>query len=187
MPKPSNKRNDMGARLSKLQPVDEAAFKHAAPAALVWGSLLVVWMASLLPWRLWQPVPDVLLLFLVYWSFHEPQRVGLFTAFVMGLLMDVQDSSLLGLHALSYVLSCYAVLLLRRRLMRFPALVQMVHILPLLVLIALLTSTLGSWLNAKWIGWDWLWSILITGALWPVLDFIMSLPFRYSGSSDVGT
>ena len=60
-----------------------------------------MWLVSLLPWRLWQGAPDVLILIIAFWCAHEPRRVGLFTAFTFGLLMDVHDAGLLGEHALS--------------------------------------------------------------------------------------
>ncbi|MFA7438121.1 rod shape-determining protein MreD [Castellaniella sp.] len=173
--------------LARLQPVDDAAFGRSMPGWVVWGSLLLVWMASLLPWRLWQPVPDLLLLFLVYWCLHEPSRVGLTTAFVFGLLMDVHDAGLLGLQSVGYVLAAYGVELLRRRLLRFPAIVQMLHILPVLVLATLVPHLLGAWLQGAWAGWAWLWSVLMTVALWPLLDILMSLPVRSSGAGDTGS
>ena len=33
----------------------------------LWGSILVVWMVSLLPWRAWSAAPDLLLLVIVFW------------------------------------------------------------------------------------------------------------------------
>ena len=56
MPSTSNSnRHPGGSSLMDLQPVDAGAFRRAASGWLVWGSLVLVWMASLLPWRLWQP------------------------------------------------------------------------------------------------------------------------------------
>ena len=68
-----------------------------AHGVFVWATVLLVWLVSLLPWRLWQGAPDVLLLIIAFWCVHEPRRVGLFTAFFFGLLMDVHDAGPLGL------------------------------------------------------------------------------------------
>lgn len=177
-----NNRRPGGSSLMDLQPVDAGAFQGAASGWLVWGSLILVWMASLLPWRLWQPVPDVLLLVLLYWCLHAPARVGLTTAFVFGLLMDVQDTGLLGLHALCYVLAAYGVLRLSQRLRHFNSWLQTLQVLPVLVAACTLSTLLGAWLNGDWEGWEWLWSVLLTGALWPLLDILMSLlPHRLGG------
>lgn len=179
-------RHSTESSLVALQPVDSAPFHRPASAWLVWGSIILVWMASLLPWRLWQPVPDVLLLMLAFWCMNEPGRVGLVTAFVFGFLMDVHDAGLLGLHALCYVLTCYGVLHLRRRMQHFAGFVQMLHVLPVFVLAGLVSRLLGAWLNGEWVGWNWLWSALITGALWPVVDVLMFMRQRRFDDDDVG-
>lgn len=187
MPTPMNKLVRGQSTLMALQPVDAAPFQRPAPGWLVWGSLIFIWMASLLPWRLWQPVPDVLLLVLAFWCVHEPTRVGVATAFVLGLLMDVHDGGLLGLHALCYVLVAYGLLRIQQRLQHFGVLVQMLHVLPILVLANLVSILLGAWLNTEWAGWDWLWSALITGALWPLVDVLLLLYQRRPDVGDVGS
>src|SRR5690606_27976087 len=85
----------------------------------VWGSIVVAWLVCLLPWRVWEGEPDVLLLVLAFWCVHEPRRVGLVVAFCFGLLMDVHDVSVMGARALSYTLVAYAAVTLHRRLQHF--------------------------------------------------------------------
>lgn len=183
----TNNRRRGESSLMSLQPVDAAAFQGVASGWLVWGSLILVGMASLLPWRELQPVPDVLLLVLLYWCLHAPARVGLTTAFVFGLLMDVQDAGLLGLHALCYVLAAYGILRLSQRLRHFNAWLQTLQVLPVFVAACTVSSLLGAWLNGAWVGWDWLWSALFTGALWPLPDVLMSLHPRRQGGDGAGS
>ncbi|MER1941019.1 MULTISPECIES: rod shape-determining protein MreD [unclassified Castellaniella] len=184
MPPDRSDRRVSGSSLASLQPVDAAPFHRPSSVLLIWGSLVFVWLASLLPWRLWHPVPDVLLLVLVFWCLHEPRRVGLFTAFFLGLLMDVHDSGLLGLHALNYVLCAYGVIRLHGRLRHFTAWEHTLHIVPILVGAALVSRLLGAWLNGEWVGWDWLWAALITGALLPLADVLLLLPQRRLDGDD---
>ncbi len=165
--------------LSSLQPLDTRSFSKPASLLLVWGSVLLVWVVSLLSWRLWAPVPDLLLLVLAFWCLYEPRRVGLFTAFLFGLLMDVHDAAPLGGQALVYGLVAYGVVLLSKRLQRFNAIVQALHLLPVFVLPAAVHGLLSSWLQGQWVGWNWLWSALLTLALWPVLYILLHyLPNR---------
>src|SRR5690606_32633129 len=82
--------------LSSLEPIDTAPFRSPSSGVFVWGTILFMWLLSLLPWRLWQPAPDLLLLVLLFWCLNEPRRVGLTAAFVFGLLMDVHDGGMLG-------------------------------------------------------------------------------------------
>ncbi|MGB6242246.1 MAG: rod shape-determining protein MreD [Castellaniella sp.] len=187
MPVASPKSSAGRSSLMSLQPVDAAPFHRPSSAWLVWGSLILVWLASLLPWRLWQPVPDMLLLVLAFWCLYEPSRVGLLTAFVLGLLMDVHDADLLGLHALNYVLCAYGILRLHGRLHHFNVWVQTVHLMPIFVVAALVSRLLGAWLNGEWVGWDWLWTALITGALLPLADVLLLLPQRRLDGDDGGS
>lgn len=184
MPLPSHKSYTSTSSLISLQPVDTTPFHRPSSIWLVWGSLFFVWLASMLPWRLWNPVPDMLLLVLVFWCLHEPTRVGLLTAVVLGLLMDAHDASLLGLHALNYLLCAYGILRLHGRLQHFNVWVQTIHFIPVLVVAALVARLLGAWLNSEWVGWDWLWSALITGALLPLVDILLLLPQRYLDGDD---
>src|SRR3546814_6147435 len=81
--------------LSALQPIDTSPFKRPSGLFFIWFTLILIWMISLLPWRLWQPAPDLLLLVVAFWCLNESQRVTMLTAFVFGLLMDVHDAALL--------------------------------------------------------------------------------------------
>ena len=47
-------------------------------------------------------LPDPLALTLIYWTIHHPRHVGMTIAFICGLLMDVQNGSVLGQQALAY-------------------------------------------------------------------------------------
>ena len=56
-------------------------------------------------------LPDPLALTLIYWTIHHPRHVGMTIAFICGLLMDVQNGSVLGQQALAYVILSYSCLL----------------------------------------------------------------------------
>ncbi|MNT25192.1 Rod shape-determining protein MreD [compost metagenome] len=149
-----------------------------AHGVFVWATVLLVWLVSLLPWRLWQGAPDVLLLIIAFWCVHEPRRVGLFTAFFFGLLMDVHDAGLLGEHALSYTLVAYGAVVLHRRLQRFDLWSQAMHMLPVFFIARFVTQIIHAWLAGKWPGWDWGISVLLTAALWPLAGWVLHLPQR---------
>ncbi|HEY0296564.1 MAG TPA: rod shape-determining protein MreD [Bordetella sp.] len=144
----------------------------------MWGTLIVVWLASMLPWRDWPAAPDIMALVLAFWSAHERRRVGLVTAFVFGILLDVHDTALLGGHALTYVLVAYGAQLLDRRLQRFDLWSQAVHMLPVFLIAPLCTHLVVAWLAGHWSGWGWTLSALITAALWPIVGWVLQLPQR---------
>ena len=71
-----------------IMPRGQQLLLPASPT-FIWGSLLLALMLNLLPLGrvLW--MPDVLAVVLVFWSIHQPRRVGLGTAFVFVLMLDV--------------------------------------------------------------------------------------------------
>jgi len=155
-----------------------------AHAGFVWFTVLVVWLVSLLPWRLWPPAPDLLLLVLAFWSVHEPRRVGMTAAFVFGLLMDVHDSGILGEHALQYTLVSYGAIALHRRLQHFDLWSQAMHMLPLFFAAQLLVRVLHAWLSGAWPGWQWAAGCALTAALWPLAGWLLQLPQRRPEDSE---
>ena len=152
--------------LSSLQPIDSSPFSRASSPWLVWGSILLMWLSSMLPWRLWSFAPDLLMLVLAFWAVHEPRRVPMSLAFLLGILVDVHDGSLLGEHALSYVLVVYGALVLRRRMLHFGMWTHVLHMLPVMLLAQLVVRVLHAWLMGEWSGWDWAGAVLLTGAQW---------------------
>jgi rod shape-determining protein MreD len=149
-----------------------------ARGLMIWGTLVLVWLVSMLPWRQWPAAPDAMGLVIAFWCAHEHRRVGMVTAFVFGLLLDVHDSAMLGSRALTYVLMAYGAVALYRRLQRFDLWRQAVHMLPVFLLAPLPTQLIQSWLSGRWTGWDWAVSALITAALWPAVGWVLQLPQR---------
>ena len=154
----------------------------------IWGSLVVTLLLNMLinmaflgraAWG-----PDVLALTLVFWSVHQPHRVGVGASFVFGLLMDVHQTTLLGQHALAYTVLGYMAVSIHRRLLWFPPGTQAVHVLPLfavtqaLVMVARLLSGDG------FAGWLVLIAPLLTAALWPVASLVLLAPQRRAHDPD---
>ena len=51
--------------------------------------------------------PSFVILILIYWNMALPDKVGITTALLFGVLIDLLHSSLLGLHGLLFVLITY--------------------------------------------------------------------------------
>jgi len=175
-----------GAGLSSLEPIDSEPFRLAASPGFIWLTVALIWLFSLLPWRVWQPAPDLLLLVIAYWCLNEPRRLGMGTAFSFGLLMDVHDGTLLGVHALTYTLAAYGTLMLSRRLQRFNSVVQCLHMLPVFVIAKSASRLIEGWLAGEWLGWSWLWSAFLMALLWPLADVLLQMPQRRLEEGDGG-
>lgn len=164
--------------LKTLRPLDVATDGFIVSKTYVWGTIIVVWLASLLPWRVWSGSPDILLLILAFWCAYGAPGIGLTVGFVFGILMDVHDTNILGRHALTYVLAMYAIMMVRKRMMQFSVFAHFLHVLPIFVLAAIPARLFEAWVEGEWSGWSWMWSGFLMALLWFAADLILKLPTR---------
>lgn len=141
-------------------------------------SIIVAFMLNLMPWGQWVGVPDFVALVLVFWSIHQPRRVGIGIAFTMGLLMDVHDASLLGENALSYTLLSYFAIMIHRRVLWFKVPTQAFHVLPLLLMMQAVQLVVRLLVSGKFPGWTYFLESVVASALWPVATMILLAPQR---------
>ena len=101
----------------------------------IYGTLLVALLLNMLQnigfWGRAAWVPDLLALVLVFWSVHQPLRVGIGAAFVFGLCLDVHQGGLLGANALAYTVLSFFAITIHRRLLWFSVPSQALQVLPL--------------------------------------------------------
>jgi rod shape-determining protein MreD len=154
----------------------------------IWGTLLAAMVVNMVqnmglwgraPW-----VPDVLALVLVFWSVHQPLRVGIGTAFFLGILVDVHQSSLLGQHALAYSVLSFLAIAIHRRLLWFSVPSQALQVLPLFIAMHLIELVLRMISGGNFPG---LWTLappLIEALLWPVASVLLLLPQRRTPDPD---
>jgi len=139
-------------------------------------SLLVSLALDFVPNAAWPWMPDWVALVIVFWSIREPRRVGMGSGFILGLAMDVADSSLMGQHALAYVLASYAATALSRRILWFPLGQQSLHVFPLLLLVQLVQFGVRAMPGAELPGLSYFVGPLVGTLLWLPLTFVLLLP-----------
>ncbi|MBC3918672.1 rod shape-determining protein MreD [Undibacterium sp. CY18W] len=149
-------------------------------------SFAVAFFLNFLPWGNWIGVPDFVALVLVFWTIHQPRKVGIGVAFAMGLLMDVHDSINLGENALAYTLLSYFAIMIHRRVLWFHPLTQSLHVFPLFlfaqvvqVVVRLLIAP-----NAHFAGWTYFLVSVVTTALWPVATLLLLAPQKRAIDKD---
>lgn len=142
----------------------------------VYFSLLGAALLNFLPTAHWPGMPDWVALTLCFWGIRESRRVGMGSAFVLGLLMDVADGSILGQHCFAYVLLAYGASSLARRILWFPLLQQALHVLPLLIATQAIQAVMRLAVGADWPGIGYFVSPLIATLLWPLLTLVLLLP-----------
>lgn len=148
-------------------------------------SLMLAFMLNLFPWGFQVGMPDFVALALVFWSIHQPRKVGIGVAFVMGLLMDVHDAVYLGENALAFTLLSYFAISIHRRVLWFPPLVQSLQVFPLFLgvqLIQLTVRLLSS--DSHFPGWLFFLECAVTTALWPVASWLLLAPQRRAVNKD---
>jgi rod shape-determining protein MreD len=129
-------------------------------------------------------LPDVLAVCIFFWGIHQPRRVSIAIAFCFGLWTDVQQSSLMGQHAMTYVILSYCAFTLHRRLLWFPLKEQMVQIIPFFFLAEATGLIIRLTTGDDFPGWSLLLSPVLETLLWPVANFILLAPQRRAHNPD---
>lgn len=139
-------------------------------------TLMLAFFLNLIPFGRLPGIPDWVALVLTFWCVHQPLKVSMGVAFVLGVLMDVADASVLGQHALAYVLLAFAAGGLSRRILWFPLLQQALHILPLLLgaQVVMLAARMIS--GGEFPGLAWFLGSFVAVALWYPLTYLLLLP-----------
>ena len=111
--------------------------------------------------------PDWMILIIFYWVLALPHRVGIFHAFILGLLFDLLLGSILGMHSLLFsLLACFISLNYQR--IRYFTIVQTTLLVGLFILISkfslyFIASSLQDIVLHK----HYFWSIFTSMLIWP--------------------
>lgn len=147
-------------------------------------TLLLAFFLNLLPLSFWPWFPDWVALVIVFWSIRSPLMVGTGSAFILGILMDVVDGSLMGQHALAYVLMSYAGRVMSHRILWLPLRQQLVSVLPIIFAGACIQVAV------RWFAGDELPQIyyflqpVVTALLWVPATYVLMLPQFLSNDRD---
>ncbi|MEW6118634.1 MAG: rod shape-determining protein MreD [Pseudomonadota bacterium] len=127
-----------------------SAPREAGSWGRILGTLGLAVLLTQLPWSGWALAlrPDFLLIVVLFWTLHQPTRVGFGAAFLLGLVSDFQDGAVFGQHAVAYLVGVYAMLFLRLRLLQFDPLRQAAQLFPILLAVQLVVLLVG-WLAIK--------------------------------------
>ena len=114
-------------------------------AAVIVISFLVALALAKLPMPVWAELwrPAWVALVLIYWCIAVPGRTGVVAGFVVGLAFDVMSGTLLGQHALAFVVVAFVSHKLHLRLRMLPLLQQALTVFVLVFL----SQALILWIN----------------------------------------
>lgn len=140
------------------------------------ATLAIALFLNLVPLGRSNLLPDWVALILTFWCVREPHKVGMGAAFILGLLMDVADASLMGQHTLAYVMLAYAAAGLSRRILWFPLLEQALHVLPLLLGAQIVMLAVRLAAGDEFPGMSWFLGSFVGAVLWHPLTYLLLLP-----------
>jgi len=123
------------------------------------------WLVS---WR-----PEWIPLVLIFWCINLPYRVGIGTAWVTGLFLDVLQGALLGQHALALTIVAFLALKLHQRLLVYPLWQQSLSIFVLVMLYQLLLLWISGIAGISTGNWLYWLPSLSSMLLWPVIDSVL--------------
>jgi len=150
----------------------------------IWGTLLMAMLAVMVPLGRTPWMPDLLALVLVFWSVHQPLRVGIGAAFVFGLAIDVHQTGLLGQHAMAYTALSYFAITIHRRLLWFSVPSQALQVLPLFFTAHAIELAVRMMAGGAFPGASVLFAPLIECLLWPVVSVLLLAPQRRAPDPD---
>jgi rod shape-determining protein MreD len=151
-----------------------AQYRNLSPQIIV--SLLAALLLNWLPWTGWllSLHPDFVALVLLYWCAHTPRRVGIGTAWTMGILADVADASLFGQHALAYTLLAFGGTVLHRRIQMLSLRQQVAQVAPLLMS-SYAAYALVHWQTSGLFSWGYFLGCAVSILLWMPLSLVMTM------------
>lgn len=148
-------------------------------------TLFLALLLNLIPFGRLPGIPDWVALVLAFWCVHQPLKVGMAAGFVLGLAMDVADASVMGQHALAYVLLAFAAAGLSRRILWFPLAQQALHVLPMFLgmqLVMMAARMLG---GGEFPGLLWFLSSFTATLFWYPVTYLLLIPQFQPEDKDV--
>jgi rod shape-determining protein MreD len=128
-------------------------------------------------WRWFRPELPLMVLF--YWVLALPQRVGVFSAMSLGLVLDLLDGIAVGAIAAGSSVGALVILLNYQRLRQFDALQQTFVIGLILAVVLIVVERLQNLLGFASDGLQFLYSIPLSMLLWIPLRNLLRSFRRY--------
>lgn len=142
---------------------------------LFWISLVAALLMTVVAVpEAWRPYrPFWLGLLVIWWSLEAPDRIGLGTAFLIGLVQDVLIGNVLGMTAFRLVAIAFILLRFRARLRFFPMWQQALAVFAIMLNDRILTLALHSITGGITIDWQFWTSPIVAAVLWPWLFLLL--------------
>lgn len=142
---------------------------------LIFASFFVAMVFSVLSlpalvasWR-----PEWVALLVIYWVIRAPHRVGIFTALIVGILLDVLEGKALGASGLSLSVVAYLVLSMHQRIRMFPLIQQSFMVFMVIGINLMIGHLIRNVVAEPVSGFDYLLPAVTSAVLWPFIYLFM--------------
>ncbi len=141
---------------------------HPQPVII---SMILALMLAIAPMPGWAETfrPDWVTLTLIYWTMNLPRSYGVGWAWIIGLILDVAQGTLLGQHALALSLVIYVTVTFHLQMRQFPPLQLSMTVCALLALYQFILFWINgvAGVNTPTITY---WGPVLSGSLlWPLM------------------
>ncbi len=143
--------------------------------AIIFGTFLLGLMLSQvpLPTSVEWLRPEWVVIILIYWVMALPERVGLGSAVLLGLALDIIKGIPLGLNVIALLVVAYLTLMLHRRLRMFPLWQQAFVVMILVGINQLLFNWFHGLIGTRSDSLIFLLPALVSAILWPWMFVIL--------------
>ena len=139
--------------------------------------LLVMLLPLPVEWRFIRP--DFVALFLFYWVLALPNRVGVTTAFLLGVGQDLIEGSPIGLSSLGLMVATIVLIANYQRIRQFDAIQQSLMILVLMMLSSGIEHWLRDGINIPVASWAGLVNLAVSTVCWLPIRQVLRYFRRY--------
>jgi len=142
---------------------------------IIAASFIVAFMLTAMPlpeWAVsWRPAWVAMVL--MYWCMALPDRVGIGIAWMLGLLLDVQQGTVLGQNALALALLAWITLKSHQRMRVFPLAQQALVVCGYLLFLQFINLWIRGMMGVPPEHWTFWMPALTSMLLWPWLFIIL--------------
>lgn len=142
---------------------------------IIVASFIVAFMLTAMPlpeWAIsWRPAWVAMVL--MYWCMALPERVGIGIAWMLGLLLDVQQGTVLGQNALGLALLAWVMLKSYQRVRVFPLAQQAMVVCGYLLFLQFINLWIRGMMGVPPEHWTFWMSAFTSMLLWPWLFIIL--------------
>lgn len=138
-------------------------------------SLVIALMLTALPLPEWAANwrPAWVAMVLIYWCMALPERVGIGVSWMLGLLLDVQQGTVLGQHALGLAIVAYITIKSHQRLRVFPLFQQALVVCGYILLFQFIVLWIKGMLGIPPRHWSYWMPAFSSMLLWPWIFIVL--------------